>query len=69
MKLNYSHHGDYPQPDLGLTEAEQRPLGKHGRMRLRYLEAHRPINCTHAFCSPASSWNTHRKSAAPAKNV
>ena len=42
MKLNYSHHGDYPQPDLGLTEAEQRPLGKYGRMRLRYLEEHRP---------------------------
>ena len=42
MKLNYSHHGDYPQPDLGLTEAEQRPVGKYGRMRLRYLEEHRP---------------------------
>ena len=42
MKLNYSHHGDYPQPDLGLTEAEQRPLGKYGRMRLCYLEEHRP---------------------------
>ena len=26
----------------GLTEAEQRPLGKYGRMRLRYLEEHRP---------------------------
>lgn len=29
-------------PDIGLTEAEQRPLGKYGRMRLRYLEEHRP---------------------------
>ena len=42
MKLNYNRHGDYFLPDLGLTEAEQRPVGKYGRMRLRYLEEHRP---------------------------
>ena len=42
MKLNYSRHGDYFLPNLGLTEAEQRPLGKYGQMRLRYLEEHRP---------------------------
>ena len=42
MKLNYNRHGDYFLPDLGLTEAEQRPVGKYGWMRLRYLEEHRP---------------------------
>ena len=42
MKLTYYQTGDYLLPDLGLTEAEQRPLGKYGRMRLRYLEEHRP---------------------------
>ena len=42
MKLNYNRHGDYFLPDLGLTEAEQRSLGKYGRMRLHYLEEHRP---------------------------
>ena len=42
MKLTYHRNGDYLLPDLGLTEAEQRPLGKYGRMRLRYLEEHRP---------------------------
>ena len=42
MKLTYHRNGDYLLPDLGLTEAEQRPLGKFGRMRLRYLEEHRP---------------------------
>ena len=42
MKLTYYQNGDYLLPDLGLTEAEQRPLGKYGRMRLRYLEEHRP---------------------------
>ncbi len=42
MKLTYHRNRDYLLPDLGLTEAEQRPLGKYGRMRLRYLENHRP---------------------------
>ena len=42
MKLTCHQNGDYLLPDLGLTEAEQRPLGKYGRMRLRYLEEHRP---------------------------
>ena len=42
MKLTYHRNGDYLLPDIGLTEAEQRPLGKYGRMRLRYLEEHRP---------------------------
>ena len=42
MKLTYHRNRDYLLPDIGLTEAEQRPLGKYGRMRLRYLEEHRP---------------------------
>ena len=42
MKLTYHRNGDYLLPDIGLTEAEQRPLGKYGQMRLRYLEEHRP---------------------------
>ena len=42
MKLTYHQNGDYLLPNLGLTEAEQRPLGKYGRMHLRYLEEHRP---------------------------
>ena len=42
MKLTYHRNGDYLLPDLGLTEAEQRPLSKYGRMRLRFLEEHRP---------------------------
>ena len=42
MKLTYHRNGDYLLPNLGLTEAEQCPLNKYGRMRLRYLEEHRP---------------------------
>ncbi len=42
MKLTYRCCGDYLLPDLGLTEEEQRPLGKYGRLRLNYLKEHRP---------------------------
>ena len=42
MKLTYHRNGDYLFPVLSLTEAEQCPLGKYGRMRLGYLEEHRP---------------------------
>ncbi len=42
MKLTYHRCGDYLFPDLGLTDEEQRPLGKYGRMRLNYLKEHRP---------------------------
>ncbi len=42
MKLTYHRCGDYLLPDLGLTEEEQQPLDKYGRMRLNYLKEHRP---------------------------
>ena len=38
----YIQCGDYLIPDLGLTEQEQKPLGKYGRMRREYLEKNRP---------------------------
>lgn len=41
-ELTYKRNGDYLLPDLGLTEAEQRPLGKYGMLRQRYLEENRP---------------------------
>ena len=41
-ELIYKQTGDYLLPDLGLTEAEQKPLGKYGRMRMQYLEQDRP---------------------------
>ncbi len=42
MKPTYRRCGDYLLPDLGLTDEEQRPLGKYGGMRLNYLKGHRP---------------------------
>lgn len=37
MKLACHHRGDHLLPDLGLTNEEQRSLGKHGRMRLTFM--------------------------------
>ena len=39
----YTQVGDYLLPDLIIDETEQQPIGKHGRMRKRYLKEHRPI--------------------------
>ena len=41
-ELIYRQNGDYLLPDLGLTEAEQKPLNKYGMMRMQYLEESRP---------------------------
>lgn len=41
-ELKYKRNGDYLLPEMGLTETERQPLGKYGRMRLRYLRENRP---------------------------
>ena len=41
-ELIYKRNRDYLLPDMGLTEAERRPLGKYGIMRQQYLEQNRP---------------------------
>ena len=41
-ELIFKQYGDYLLPELGLTEAEQQPLGKYGTMRMHYLERDRP---------------------------
>ena len=42
-ELTYQSSGDYLIPNLTLTEQEQTPLGKYGRMRKKYLQEHRPV--------------------------
>ena len=42
MNIMYHQNGDYLLPDMGLNEADKTPLNKYGRMRLRYLQEHRP---------------------------
>ena len=43
MEITYSQCGDYLIPDLVLSQEEQQPIGKYGRMRGRYLKEHRPV--------------------------
>lgn len=42
MEITYSQCGDYYIPNLVLSQEEQKPIGKYGRMRRRYLKEHHP---------------------------
>ena len=42
MGGTYTQVGDYLIPNLVISEAEQSPLGKYGRMRKHYLKEHQP---------------------------
>ena len=42
-ELTYTRSGDYWIPDLSLSQQENLPLGKYGRMRKAYLQEHRPV--------------------------
>ena len=42
MNIMYHQNGDYLLPDMGLNETDKTPLNKYGRMRLRYMQEHRP---------------------------
>ncbi len=43
IDLTYTRCGDYYIPNIQLSEAaENKPLGKYGRMRKAYLQEHRP---------------------------
>lgn len=41
-ELTYTRVGDYYILDLKLAEQPEKPIGKYGRMRQRYLKEHRP---------------------------
>ena len=43
MGGTYTQVGDYLIPNLVISEPEQSPLGKYGRMRKRYLKEHRRV--------------------------
>ncbi len=59
MKLTYHRCGDYLLPDLCLTDEEQRPLGKYGRMCLNLSQGtpSRPVQL------PPVVWQAHGASA------
>lgn len=43
MKLTHRRCGDYYLPNIGIPVEDMRPLGKYGRMRLRYLREHQSL--------------------------
>lgn len=49
--LTYTMNGDYYFPNLTQSEADHRPLGHYGRMRLNYLREHHPGLYTHFILS------------------
>jgi hypothetical protein len=51
MGGTYTHVGDYLIPDLVISDTEQSPLRKYGRMRKRYLKEHRPVLYTNLLLS------------------
>ena len=48
---SYVKVGDYLLPDLMIDETEQRPLGKYGRLRKRFLKDHRRVLYTNLLVS------------------
>ena len=42
-EMRYTARGDYQLPNLTIPQQSSRPINKHGRMRAKYLERHRPI--------------------------
>ena len=49
--IRYVQKGDYLVPDLEEPKNPDKPLGKYGLMRLRYLEEHKPITYNHLLLS------------------
>jgi hypothetical protein len=43
MKITYTKYDDYYLPDLLMPTEEIVPYGRFGRMRLKYLKAHRRV--------------------------
>lgn len=41
-ELTYTRIGDYYIPNLKLAEQSDKPIGKYGHMRRRYLKEYRP---------------------------
>ena len=43
MEITYSKYKDYYLPDLAVSQKEPATYGRFGRMRLKYLKAHRRV--------------------------
>lgn len=67
MELTYTKVGDYYIPDLILDDQPDRPLGRYGRMRQKFLEEHHPGTYNRLMLS-ASCGRTWPTLTQPARN-
>ena len=51
MNITYHQNGDYLLPDLTLGNQPAAPLTKYGRMRMRFLQEHKPGLYSHLILS------------------
>ena len=51
MNITYHRNGDYLLPDLTLGNQPTAPLTKYGRMRMRFLQEHKPGLYSHLILS------------------
>jgi len=42
-EMTYSQVGDYQIPNIALSQTEEKPLGKYGRMRRTFLKENNPM--------------------------
>ena len=43
MDIEHKKHGNNYIPNIVLSPSDDQPIGKYGRMRMKYLKEHRPI--------------------------
>ena len=43
MDIEHIKHGNNHIPNIVLSPSDDQPIGKYGRMRMKYLKEHRPI--------------------------
>ena len=57
MNITYHQSGDYLLPDLTLDDRPAAPLTKYGRMRMRFLQEHKPGLYSHLILSGKLYWH------------
>ena len=57
MSIMYHRNGDYLLPDLTLGDQPAAPLTKYGRMRMQFLQEHKPGLYSHLILSGKLYWH------------
>ena len=57
MEITYSKYRDYYLPDLAVSQKEPATYGRFGRMRLKYLKAHRRVTYINLKTSGQLTYN------------